>query len=137
MKEEKKRAKELEQEKKRELEEDLKRIDVYNQYDDETIQIDEEQVSTTNVLFFNVMASGGLYSFIGITQFTVLNNHLCALDITLRILITRYKFHVMNYISFLGVFVLVEIFSPSFNPGVIASELYPCCSTKKCLEYVL
>ena len=45
MKEEKKRSKELEQEKKRELEEELKRIDVYNQYDDESIQIDEEQVS--------------------------------------------------------------------------------------------
>ena len=52
MKEVKKRAKELEQEKKRELEEELKRIDVYNQYDDESIQIDEEQVSTRNVLFF-------------------------------------------------------------------------------------
>ena len=52
MKEVKKRAKGLEQEKKRELEEELKRIDVYNQYDDESIQIDEEQVSTRNVLFF-------------------------------------------------------------------------------------
>ena len=59
------------------------------------------------------------------TQFTVLNNHLGALDTTLRILITWYKLHVLNYISFLGVFILVGIFYPSFNPGVAWSELYP------------
>ena len=33
----------------------------------------------------------------------------------------------MNHISFWGVFVLVGIFSPSFNPGVVVSELYLQC----------
>ena len=28
----------------------------------------------------------------------------------------------MNYISFLGVYVLVGIFSPSFNPGVVGVD---------------
>ena len=34
-----------EKKREKELAEELKRIDVYNQYDDESIQIDEEQVS--------------------------------------------------------------------------------------------
>ena len=40
--------------------------------------------------FFNVMASGGLYSIF-------------ILDPSLRILITWYKLHVINYISFLDI----------------------------------
>ena len=47
------------------------------------------------------------------SQFTVLIDYLCILDTTLRVLITRYKLHVMNYISFLGVFgwyKIVELF---------------------------
>ena len=52
-------------------------------------------------------------------------NYLCALDTTLRVLDTWYKSHDMNYISFLGVSLLVGIFSPSFNPGVVVPELYP------------
>ena len=34
------------------------------------------------------------------SQLTVLTNYLCALDTTLTILITWYKFHLMNYIKF-------------------------------------
>ena len=35
------------------------------------------------------------------------------------------EIYVMNCISFVGLFVLVGIFSPSFNPVVVVSELYP------------
>ena len=50
------------------------------------------------------------------SPFTVLNNHLCALDTTLRIHLTGY-----HYIHVFCVFFLEEIFSPSFNPGVDVS----------------
>ena len=43
--------------------------------------------------FFNVMASGGLYSIIYITIHS-LYNYLCVLDTTLRVQITWYKLHV-------------------------------------------
>ena len=49
--------------------------------------------------FFYKMTSDGIYSLI-YSQLTVLNNYLCALDTTLRILITKYKLHIMNYINF-------------------------------------
>ena len=42
-----------------------------------------------------------------ISQFTVLNNHLCALDTTLRILISWYKLHVMKINYFFCASVLV------------------------------
>ena len=75
------------------------------------------------ILFFYFLILWHQVAFIILftSQLTVLNNYLCALDTTLRILITWYKLHVMNYISFLGVIVLAWIFSPSFNPGVVMS----------------
>ena len=58
------------------------------------------------------------------SHWTVLDNHFCALDTTFRTLITWYKFQVMIFILVLGVFVLLGIFSLSFNPEVVMSELY-------------
>ena len=45
---------------------------------------------------------------------------------------TNYMF--LNYLIFYGIFVLVGIFSPSFNPGFVVSELCPSWAnqTKKC-----
>ena len=55
-----------------------------------TVKLAKSYISCSPNYFFHkhVMASGGLYSLIFSSQFTVLNNHLCALDTTLRILIT-------------------------------------------------
>ena len=74
----------------------------------------------TESLFFHVKASLVLHSIIYIT-FHGLNNHLYALDKTLRIQNTCYILQVIDYIIFLCVFVLVRIFSLSVNPGVALS----------------
>ena len=52
------------------------------------------------VNFFNVMASGGLYSSVYTTVYTVLINYLCILDTTLRTLNTRDKLHVYEFYNF-------------------------------------
>ena len=49
-------------------------------------------------IFFYEMASGGLYSLIYITTHSP-SNYLCAVDTTLRLLITWYKLHVMKRVA--------------------------------------
>ena len=65
------------------------------------------------------------FIFLFTSQCKALINYLRILDTTLRELNTWYRLHVICYISFKGVIVLVGIFSPSFDPRFVMSELYP------------
>ena len=68
------------------------------------------------------------FIFLFTSQFTILNNHLCALDTTLRKLITWYKLHVMIYISF-GFF--LSLWWCSIHHSILElsclSCIPPCC----------
>ena len=74
--------------------------------------------------FFNVMVSGGLHSSIYITIHSLNKLFLC---IGHNSYSNEHLLQITCYaiIWFYGIFVLVEIFSPSFNPGFVMSELCP------------
>ena len=51
-------------------------------------------------VFLNMFWHQAAFILLFTSQLKVLNNYLCALDTTFRILNTWYKLHVMNYISY-------------------------------------
>ena len=73
-------------------------------------------------IFFSVMASGGLYSLILHHN----SQSLIIIFVHWTQLLEWHKLHVLNYISFLGVFVLVWIFSPSLIAGPLPYQINTC-----------